>query len=167
MTSSLWSSTLTQLLSPCWQRVASRMKIALCTASVSLRCKHSVTLSTGIATIIPKKTRKTSNFDYIVQTLSICTVLVSLFHEYCYTQWHTQNHLLKTKDLNNSQLCWLVVLRINVDLAIFQPYRYLDLEAGNNQSLKIQVARPRIEPRSSCSASQNNSQLNTCVAVIV
>ena len=34
---------------------------------------------------------------------------------------------------------WLVVLRINVDLAIFQPY--LDLEAGDNQSLKIQVAR--------------------------
>ena len=37
---------------------------------------------------------------------------------------------------------WLVVLRINVDLAIFQPY--LDLEAGDNQSLKIQVARPGI-----------------------
>ena len=47
---------------------------------------------------------------------------------------------------------WLVVLRINVDLAIFKPY--LDLEAGDNQSLKIQVARPGIEPRSSCSASQ-------------
>ena len=47
---------------------------------------------------------------------------------------------------------WLVVLRINVDLAIFQPY--LDLEAGDNQSLKVQVARPGIEPRSSCSASQ-------------
>ena len=50
------------------------------------------------------------------------------------------------------QVGWLVVLRINVDLAIFQPY--LDLEAGDNQSLKIQVARPGIEPRSSCSASQ-------------
>ena len=47
---------------------------------------------------------------------------------------------------------WLVVLRINVDLAVFQPY--LDLEAGDNQSLKIQVARPGFEPRSSCSASQ-------------
>ena len=47
---------------------------------------------------------------------------------------------------------WLVVLRINVDLAIFRPY--LDLEAGDNQSLKIQVARPGIEPGSSCSASQ-------------
>ena len=46
----------------------------------------------------------------------------------------------------------VVVLRINVDLAIFQPY--LDLEAGDNQSLKIQVARPGIEPRTSCSASQ-------------
>ena len=44
---------------------------------------------------------------------------------------------------------WLF-LRINVDLAIFQPY--LDLEAGDNQSLKIQVARPGIEP--SCSVSQ-------------
>ena len=50
------------------------------------------------------------------------------------------------------EVCWLVVLRINVDLAIFQPY--LDLEAGDNQSLKIQVARSGIEPRSSCSASQ-------------
>ena len=48
--------------------------------------------------------------------------------------------------------CWLVVLRINVDLAIFQPY--LDLEAGDNQSLKIQVLRRGIEPRSSCSTSQ-------------
>ena len=47
---------------------------------------------------------------------------------------------------------WLVVLRINVDLAIFQPY--LDLEAGDNQSLKIQVARLENEPQSSCSASQ-------------
>ena len=48
---------------------------------------------------------------------------------------------------------WLVLLRINVDLAISQPY--LDLEAGDNQkSLKIQVARPGIEPRPSCSASQ-------------
>ena len=47
---------------------------------------------------------------------------------------------------------WLVVLRITVDLAIFQPY--LDLEEGDNQSLKIQVARPGIEPWSSCSASQ-------------
>ena len=52
-----------------------------------------------------------------------------------------------------SSVGWLlVVLRINVDLAIFQPY--LDLEAGDNQSLKIQVARLGIEPWSSCSASQ-------------
>ena len=54
---------------------------------------------------------------------------------------------------------WLVVLRINVDLAIFQPY--LDLEAGDNQSLKIQVARPGIEPRSSCSASQELNDSTT------
>ena len=30
---------------------------------------------------------------------------------------------------------WLVVSRIYVDLAVFQPY--LDLEAGDNQSLKL------------------------------
>ena len=33
---------------------------------------------------------------------------------------------------------------INVDLAIFQPY--LDSEAGDDQSLKIQVARRGIKP---------------------
>ena len=54
---------------------------------------------------------------------------------------------------------FLVVLRINVDLAIFQPY--LDLEAGDNQSLKIQVAGPGIEPRSSCSASQELNHSST------
>ena len=32
-------------------------------------------------------------------------------------------------------VCWLVVLRIYVALAVFQPYR--DLEAGDNQSLKL------------------------------
>ena len=59
---------------------------------------------------------------------------------------------------------WLVVLRINVDLAIFQPY--LDLEAGDNQSLKIQVARPGIEPRSSCSASQELNHSATAAPYI-
>ena len=42
---------------------------------------------------------------------------------------------------------WLVVLRIYVALVVFQPYH--DLEAG-----EIQVARRGIEPRTSCSASQ-------------
>ena len=60
---------------------------------------------------------------------------------------------------------WLVVLRINVDLAIFQPY--LDLEAGDNQSLKIQVARPGIEPRSSCSASQELNHSATAAPMLV
>ena len=58
---------------------------------------------------------------------------------------------------------WLVVLRINVDLAIFQPY--LDLEAGDNQSLKNQVARPGIEPRSSCSASQELNHSATAAPI--
>ena len=60
---------------------------------------------------------------------------------------------------------WLVVLRINVDLAIFQPY--LDLEAGDNQSLKIKVARPGIEPQSSCSASQGLNHSATAAPEMV
>ena len=36
-------------------------------------------------------------------------------------------------------MVWFGLLRIYVALAVFQPYR--DLEAGDNQSLKIQVAR--------------------------
>ena len=48
--------------------------------------------------------------------------------------------------------CRLVVLRIYLASSVFQPYR--DLEAGDNKSLKILVARPGIEPRSCCSASQ-------------
>ena len=48
--------------------------------------------------------------------------------------------------------------------AIFQPY--LDLEAGDNQSLKIQVARSGIEPRSSCSASQELNHSATAAPYI-
>ena len=59
---------------------------------------------------------------------------------------------LSQKSFCTGKVGWLVVLKVNVDLAIFQPY--LDLEAGDNQSLKIQVERPGIEPRSSCSTSQ-------------
>ena len=51
--------------------------------------------------------------------------------------------MLKLHIINAKVCSWLVVLRINVDLAIFQPY--LDMEAGDNQSLKIQVARPGID----------------------
>ena len=54
---------------------------------------------------------------------------------------------------------WLVVLRIYVALAVFQPYR--DLEAGDNQSLKIQVLRPGIKPQTSCFASQELNHLAT------
>ena len=57
------------------------------------------------------------------------------------------NYLLSVNvlvDYRSTRIGWLVVLGINVDLAIFQPY--LDLEEGDNQSLKIQVARPGIEP---------------------
>ena len=63
-----------------------------------------------------------------------------------------RSHMTGGLLIQSPYIGWLVVLRINVDLAIFQPY--LDLEAGGNQYLKIQVARPGIEPRSSCSASQ-------------
>ena len=68
-----------------------------------------------------------------------------------YVTTHSCAGGFKKLDLRSGS-CWLVVLRINVDLAIFQPY--LDSEAGDNQSLKIQVVRRGIEPRSSCSTSQ-------------
>ena len=58
--------------------------------------------------------------------------------------------------LSRSLKIWFGLLRIYVALAVFQPYR--DLEAGDNQSLKIQVARRGIEPRTSCSASQELNQ---------
>ena len=65
----------------------------------------------------------------------------------------TEHNILYFTELKSQRTFFLVFFfGINVDLAIFQPY--LDLEAGDNQSLKIQVARPGIEPRSSCSASQ-------------
>ena len=60
---------------------------------------------------------------------------------------------------------WLVVFRIYVASAVFNPYR--DLEAGDNQSLKIQVARPGIEPRSSCSVSQELNHSDTAAPFIV
>ena len=64
-------------------------------------------------------------------------------------------HLVLTEQKGKARVKlvgWLVVLKINVDVAIFQPY--LDFEAGDDKSLKIQVERPGIKPRSSCSASQ-------------
>ena len=62
-------------------------------------------------------------------------------------------------------VCWLVVLRITVALAVFHPYR--DLEAGDNQSLElqIQVARRGIERRTSCSASQELNRSATAAPI--
>ena len=57
-----------------------------------------------------------------------------------------------------SGLCWLVgwlvgcIEDLHRAFAVFHPYR--DLEAGDTLSLKIQLTRPGIEPRSSCSACQ-------------
>ena len=47
---------------------------------------------------------------------------------------------------------WLVVLRIFVAVAIFQPYRYL--EAGDNQFLKLYWQHRVSNPRTSSSACQ-------------
>ena len=60
---------------------------------------------------------------------------------------------------------WLVVLRIHVASSVFQSYR--DLEARDNQSLKIEVARPRIEPQSCCSASQELNHSATAAPIRV
>ena len=66
---------------------------------------------------------------------------------------HIKNDKRCTTWSDKIRYSWLLLfLRINADLAIFK--QYLDLEAGDNQSLKIQAARPGIEPRSSCFASQ-------------
>ena len=58
---------------------------------------------------------------------------------------------------------WLVVLRFYVALAVFKSYH--DSEAGDNQSLKIQVARPGIEPRTSCFVSQELNHLATAATI--
>ena len=63
---------------------------------------------------------------------------------------YIRNMLTHCEKTKFATVGWLFL--INVDLAIFQPY--LDLEAEDNQSLKIRVARPGIKPQSSCSASQ-------------
>ena len=47
----------------------------------------------------------------------------------------SQNDNFEDYKMSKGRNGWLVVLRINVDLTIFQSY--LDLEAGDNQSLKI------------------------------
>ena len=52
-----------------------------------------------------------------------------------------------------------VILRIYVALTIFQSY--LDLEAGDNKSLKFRATRPGIEPRIPCSATQENATTDT------
>ena len=72
------------------------------------------------------------------------------------------NILRNIHHFRSRQVGWLVVLRINVDLTIFQPYIYL--EAGDNQSLKILVAIA--EPRSSCSANQELNHLGTAAPQI-
>ena len=63
-----------------------------------------------------------------------------------------------------SSVVVVVVLWIYVASAVFQPYH--DLEAGDNKSLKIQVTRPGIEPRSSCTARQELNHLATAAPVV-
>ena len=90
-------------------------------------------------------------------TVKLLLCVRPYFHVFTILNIFTKTLFLQFDLSSSIILLWkiivvVVVWRINVDLAIFQPY--LDLEAGDNQSLKIQVARPAIEPRSSCSASQ-------------
>ena len=54
---------------------------------------------------------------------------------------------------------WLVVLRINVDLAIFQPY--LDLEAGDNHISENSSGEAGNRTPVSCSASQELNHSTT------
>ena len=95
----------------------------------------------------------------VQQVLQILSWYCIIDHRYNNVLIFANNNFSVKEKFTRLSFGWLVVLRINVDLAIFQPY--LDLEAGDNQSLKIQVARPGIEPRSSCSASQELNHSTT------
>ena len=83
-------------------------------------------------------------FEMTVLRSLICFVIVFRYHINVNYKYKTFPKTIKF----TSQLVgrWLVVFRIYVASAVFRPYR--DLEAGANQSLKIQVARSGIEPRS-------------------
>ena len=83
-------------------------------------------------------------------------------HNLAITCFNCRYWIIKLHYYSWSVCVWF---RIYVDLAVFQPY--LDLEAGDNQSLKIQVARRGIEPRSSCSASQELNHSATAAPIIV
>ena len=88
---------------------------------------------------------------YVIATISNPSDSKGMVQD-IFKQVNLQGQGHKVRNHGMAGLVWFGFLRIYVDLAVFQPY--LDLEAGDNQSLKIQVARPGIEPRSSCSASQ-------------
>ena len=89
-----------------------------------------------------------------IVVLDFVADVASMFHKHNFFTIDCLNvpNYLCQKWLTSEFSCWLVVLRIYIASAVFQPYR--NLEAEDNQSLKIQVARPGIEPQSSCSASQ-------------
>ena len=72
-----------------------------------------------------------------------------------------QLFLYKTASFEKWNLfCWLVVLRIYVALAVFQPYHDLEIS-------EIQVARRGIEPRTSCSASQELNHSATAALLTI
>ena len=109
---------------------------------------------TNIANILDTKYRELAQSQGYNKHIAIISFAIFCSYVCCH------------KVLRQRLVGWLVVLRIYVDLAIFQPY--FDLEAGENQSLTIRVARPGIEPWSSCSASQelNHSATATPFCVI-
>ena len=91
------------------------------------------------------------------------SLIVTLNNQFNFNNFNCNQFVEQVTRLDRNRLGWLVVLRINVPLAIFQ--QYLDLEIEDNQSLKIQLARPGIEPRSSCSASQELNHSATAAPI--
>ena len=101
-------------------------------------------------------TRYLKNYNFQYFGVRICNIYPSYSKCSSYWLWVRNiwySHICSSFfEFFSKEVRRLVVLRIYVASAVFQPYR--DLEAGDNQSMKIQVARPGKWTQSSCSASQ-------------
>ena len=95
----------------------------------------------------------------------ICMEMIHMHHVLCYFVHKIWFEEFVYEICIPYLIVWFGLLRIYVALAVFQPYR--DLEAGDNQSLKIQVARRGIEPRTSCSASQELNHSATAAPYLI
>ena len=110
------------------------------TAFIKARVAQSVEHYARNLKVVSSSPTVGKNF-FILYFVAFDTLLVGRLVPYKWNQaWHSSEIKGAQREWSFERFGWLVILRINVHLAIFQPY--LDLEAGDNPSLKIQVARP-------------------------